>query len=70
MAPMPGRVISVAVEQGQGVIAGQKLVIIEAMKMEQALVAPFDGIVAEVRAAPGAQVSEGTLLVRVEREEG
>jgi len=48
LAPMPGRVISVAVELGQAVTAGQRLVVIEAMKMEQALTAPFDGVIAEL----------------------
>jgi 3-methylcrotonyl-CoA carboxylase alpha subunit len=40
------------------------------MKMEHSLVAPFDGVVAELDAAEGAQVTEGTMLVRVEKEEG
>ena len=38
------------------------------MKMEQAMLAPFDGVVADLRASVGAQVSEGTALVRVEKE--
>ncbi|MDX3908382.1 MAG: biotin carboxylase N-terminal domain-containing protein [Sphingobium sp.] len=66
LAPMPGRVIAVAVEQGATVSKGQRLVVLEAMKMEQALVAPFDGAVAELKVEEGAQVSEGTLLVRIE----
>jgi 3-methylcrotonyl-CoA carboxylase alpha subunit len=68
LAPMPGRVIAVLVEQGQPVTKGQRLLVLEAMKMEQALVAPIDGIVAELKAVEGAQVPEGTTLVRVERE--
>jgi biotin carboxyl carrier protein len=40
--------------------------VLEAMKMEQALIAPFDGIVAELKAVAGAQVSEGVVLVRIE----
>ena len=68
LSPMPGRVIAVAVRQGDAVTKGQRLVVIEAMKMEQALLEPFDGIVAEFKASEGAQVSEGTLLVRVEGE--
>jgi 3-methylcrotonyl-CoA carboxylase alpha subunit len=39
------------------------------MKMEHALTAPFDGTIAELNAQPGAQVTEGTLLVRVEPEQ-
>ncbi|MDQ4420128.1 ATP-grasp domain-containing protein [Sphingobium sp. DEHP117] len=66
MAPMPGRVIAVAVEEGAAVTKGQRLVVLEAMKMEQALLAPFDGVVAELKVAEGAQVSEGMLLVRIE----
>ena len=41
---------------------------LEAMKMEHALTAPFDGTVAELPAKPGAQVTEGQLLVKVEGE--
>ena len=67
-APMPGRVVSVEVLDGASVKAGQKLVVIEAMKMEQGLVAPFDGVVAELKAVAGTQVSEGTLLVRIEKQ--
>ncbi len=66
LAPMPGRVIAVAVAQGETVIRGQRLVVIEAMKMEQALLAPFDGVVAELMASAGAQVSEGMMLARIE----
>jgi 3-methylcrotonyl-CoA carboxylase alpha subunit len=69
MAPMPGNVIAVSVAEGDRVLRGQPLVIIEAMKMEQTLNAPFDGIVAELRASPGMQVIEGHLLVRIEGEE-
>ncbi|MES2753370.1 MAG: acetyl/propionyl/methylcrotonyl-CoA carboxylase subunit alpha [Pseudomonadota bacterium] len=66
LSPMPGRVIAVAVAAGDAVTKGQKLVTLEAMKMEHSLTAPFDGTVAELNAAEGGQVSEGTLLVRVE----
>ena len=70
LAPMPGRIIAVAVAEGETVVRGQRLVVIEAMKMEQALVAPFDGIVTELKARPGAQVSEGASLARIEAMEG
>ncbi|WJH37768.1 acetyl/propionyl/methylcrotonyl-CoA carboxylase subunit alpha (plasmid) [Aliirhizobium terrae] len=66
IAPMPGTVIAVQVGRDDRVRRGQALVVIEAMKMEQTLSAPFDGIVAELRASPGAQVTEGALLVRIE----
>jgi 3-methylcrotonyl-CoA carboxylase alpha subunit len=68
-APMPGRIVAVDVAAGEAVTKGQRIVVIEAMKMEQALLAPFDGIVAEVGAAAGTQVSEGCLLARIEAEE-
>ncbi|WP_375196358.1 biotin/lipoyl-containing protein, partial [Sphingobium sp.] len=70
LSPMPGRIIAVAVAKGDKVAKGQKLVTLEAMKMEHSLVAPFDGVVAELDASEGGQVSEGALLVLVEREEG
>jgi 3-methylcrotonyl-CoA carboxylase alpha subunit len=69
LSPMPGRVISVEVRQGDVVAKGQKLLTLEAMKMEHSLVAPFAGLVAELDAVEGAQVSEGALLVRVEKGE-
>lgn len=69
IAPMPGTIIAVPVSQGDGVVRGQPLVVIEAMKMEQTLSAPFDGIVTELRASPGTQVTEGVLLVRIEGED-
>ena len=55
--------------EGDSVAKGQRLVTLEAMKMEHGLTAPFDGIVAELNAEAGAQVAEGTLLVRVEKAE-
>jgi 3-methylcrotonyl-CoA carboxylase alpha subunit len=69
LSPMPGRVISVEVREGERVTKGMKLVTIEAMKMEHSLSAPFDGAVAELEAKAGAQVTEGSLLVRVEKAE-
>ena len=47
--PCPGKMIAVEVRQGDGVTKGQKLVTLEAMKMEHSLAAPFDGIVAELK---------------------
>jgi 3-methylcrotonyl-CoA carboxylase alpha subunit len=65
---MPGRVTAVEVVTGETVTKGQRLVTLEAMKMEHGLVSPFDGVVAELDAVTGAQVSEGAVLVRVERQ--
>jgi 3-methylcrotonyl-CoA carboxylase alpha subunit len=67
-APMPARVTAVEVRKGEKVAKGQRLLTLEAMKMEHAMTAPFDGTVAELAAAPGAQVVEGQMLVRVEAE--
>jgi 3-methylcrotonyl-CoA carboxylase alpha subunit len=66
ISPMPGRVTAVEVSIGDEVAKGQRLLTLEAMKMEHALLAPFDGRVAELVAEPGAQVSEGTVLARIE----
>jgi 3-methylcrotonyl-CoA carboxylase alpha subunit len=66
-APMPGRVIAVDVALGDKVKKGQRLVVIEAMKMEQGLVAPFDGTITELNAKADAQVTEDMLLARVEK---
>jgi len=68
LSPMPGRIIAVAVAAGDTVVRGQKLVTLEAMKMEHSLVAPFDGIVAALNASEGAQVAEGTMLVRIGKD--
>ena len=62
-APMPGVVLKVQVQQGQAVKAGQVLVILEAMKMENEIVAPKDGTVAQIVAAKGASVESGAPLV-------
>ncbi len=69
LAPMPGRITAVDVTPGATVTKGQRLVTLEAMKMEHSLTAPFDGIVAELNAEAGTQVSEATLLVRIEKSE-
>jgi 3-methylcrotonyl-CoA carboxylase alpha subunit len=63
---MPGKVTAVEVKKGEKVEKGQRLLTLEAMKMEHALTAPFDGTVAELNAKAGAQVTEGQMLVKVE----
>lgn len=65
LSPMPGKIIAVEVAVGQSVSKGQKLLTLEAMKMEHTLTAPFDGTVAELSAAPGAQVQVEALLARI-----
>jgi len=65
-APMPGKVTAVEVVAGEKVAKGQRLLTLEAMKMEHALTAPFDGTISQLSASAGAQVTEGQLLVKVE----
>lgn len=69
LSPMPGKVIAVDVAAGDRVAKGQKLLTLEAMKMEHSLTAPFDGVVAELNAVAGGQVQVEALLVRIEKEE-
>src|SRR5262249_10830169 len=66
-APMPGAVVSVAVSVGEEVAPGQKLLTLEAMKMETTLYAERAGRMAEVIARPHTQVEAGDLLARFEK---
>lgn len=70
LSPMPGRIVSVEVSEGDTVTAGQKLLVLEAMKMEQTLTAPFDGMIETLTAVAGAQVQVDTLLVKVAKADG
>jgi propionyl-CoA carboxylase alpha chain len=72
LAPMPGLVLRVLAEVGAVVTAGQPLLVLEAMKMEQTVSAPAHGVVAELRAKAGEQVTTGQVLAVLEagREEG
>ncbi|HTK29378.1 MAG TPA: biotin/lipoyl-containing protein [Vicinamibacterales bacterium] len=62
-APMPGKIVRVLAAPGDAVRSRQPLVVIEAMKMENELRAPGDGVVAEMHAREGASVEAGALLV-------
>ena len=64
-APMPGNILKVNVSVGQTVKAGQVLVVLEAMKMENEIMAPCDGVVSAVPVAKGAAVNTGDLLVAI-----
>jgi 3-methylcrotonyl-CoA carboxylase alpha subunit len=65
-APMNGRLVAVAVEEGEKVEAGKRLAVVEAMKMEHALVAPRAGVVRDLTANVGDQVEMGERIMRVE----
>ena len=65
-APMHGKVLAIFVEAGASVAKGERVAVVEAMKMEHALLAPADGIVGEIAATAGAQVAEGATILVVE----
>ncbi|ANL30382.1 methylcrotonoyl-CoA carboxylase subunit alpha (plasmid) [Rhizobium phaseoli] len=69
LSPMPGLVISVDIAEGDPVAKGDRLLTVEAMKMEHTLRAPFDGIVGKLQVSPGARVSENQLVVTVMKGE-
>jgi len=69
LSPIPGSIVAVEIAEGDQVKRGQKLVVLSAMKMELALNAPFDGIVADLKAVAGTNVSEGIVLLRVEKKD-
>ncbi|HEY0927112.1 acetyl/propionyl/methylcrotonyl-CoA carboxylase subunit alpha [Brevundimonas sp.] len=64
-APMPGKIVAVPTKAGDTIAKGAPIVVLEAMKMEHALVAPFDGVVETVSVAVGEQVGEGVVLAVV-----
>jgi glutaconyl-CoA/methylmalonyl-CoA decarboxylase subunit gamma len=65
-APMPGNVLKVLVEVGEVVKKGQKLLMFEAMKMENDLTSPCDGKVVEIKTAEGSVMAAGDLLMVIE----
>ncbi len=65
-APMPGTVVSIVAQEGQTVEAGQVLVVLEAMKMENELKAPSAGIVRQIAVKAGDSVNGGDVLVVLE----
>ena len=64
-APMPGKIVATPVKAGDTVSKGQPVIVLEAMKMEHALVAPFDGVVGTVSFAVGDQVGADAVLATV-----
>jgi acetyl/propionyl-CoA carboxylase alpha subunit/acetyl-CoA carboxylase carboxyltransferase component len=69
-APAPAVVVSIAVKPGKIVSAGERLAVLEAMKMEMQVVAPFSGRVRQVMAIPNVQVDAGDALVQIEPIDG
>jgi 3-methylcrotonyl-CoA carboxylase alpha subunit len=67
-APMHGKLLAVLVSKGETVTKGHRLAIIEAMKMEHAIVASNDGVVAEVVAEAGTQIAEGARIMAIEAQ--
>ena len=68
--PLPGAVVSVPVKLGAQVAAGEVLMVIEAMKMEHTITAPYAGTVTAIHFAPGERVPEGSELLALKRAEG
>ncbi|MBU1345559.1 MAG: acetyl/propionyl/methylcrotonyl-CoA carboxylase subunit alpha [Alphaproteobacteria bacterium] len=64
-APMPGKIVATPVKAGDVVVRGQPVIVLEAMKMEHALNAPFDGVVGKVAFAVGEQVTADAVLAVV-----
>jgi len=65
LSPMPGKILSLSVSEGETVSKGQSLVTLEAMKMEHSMSAPFDGTVTEVSVEAGQNVMEGVTLLEI-----
>ena len=63
--PMPGVILSVAVESGQQVVTGDEVCVLEAMKMQQSLRADWSGVVQTVHVRPGQQVLDGDPIVEL-----
>jgi 3-methylcrotonyl-CoA carboxylase alpha subunit len=69
-APMPGLVVDILVQPGDSVEAGQPVVVVEAMKMQNALTAPLAGKVSSIAVQAGAAVETGQLLLAIRPVEG
>jgi pyruvate carboxylase subunit B len=65
-APMPGRVVAVIVKEGERVSLGAPLLILEAMKMQNEVPSPAEGVVKEIRVAPGAIVGKEDVLMVIQ----
>lgn len=67
-SPMPGKVLEVAVAVGDAVTSGQRLLVLEAMKMESPIRAPQDGVVTAIHVELGATVDAGDVLVEIDAD--
>jgi 3-methylcrotonyl-CoA carboxylase alpha subunit len=67
-APMPGLIVDVLAQEGERVAKGDKILVLEAMKTQQAFTAPFDGTVSKLAVSKGQQVGEGDIMAVVEGE--
>jgi biotin carboxyl carrier protein len=68
-APLPGLILRIQIKEGESVLAGQPLLVMEAMKMENVVPAPHQGTVRKIFVAEGATVGEGESLIEVARPE-
>lgn len=66
IAPMPGQVVDVVAQEGASVKKGERILVLEAMKVQQTYAAPFDGVIAVLAVKPGDQIKEGAVLAVVE----
>ena len=68
-APMHGQLLAIEVEAGQSVPKGQRLAVLEAMKMQHEIIAPADGTVVDIGAEAGKQIGAGDLIMTLELAE-
>lgn len=68
-APMPGVVIDILVESGQAVQQGERLLLLESMKMQMQMRAPIAGHVSKIAVEPGQEVEKGALLIKITQNE-
>jgi propionyl-CoA carboxylase alpha chain len=68
LSPMPGLLVSVAVKEGDVINAGQELAVLEAMKMENTLIAEYDGVVARIHHKPGANLAVDDVIMEFEQK--
>ena len=64
-SPLPGVIISIDVKEGQAVKKGQKVAVLEAMKMENEIAAPADGVVTSIRVSKGDSLQEGDEIMKI-----